>query len=214
MGQKRTLSPVSDEQGQRRRDLEARERILSTTLRMLGTLGYSRLSIGGIAQEAAVGKATIYRSWANKAALVLDAVRVQLPEVPVADIGDSKEEIVAVAETLAEIYGSPKVRLVLPALVSDAAADPELGRRLVEELIEQRKKQSVEVLDRAVERGALPQDADVSTVLDMWAGLMLFRSLFYGVSLDKESVRSLVSATLASPPRTAPGDERARPTGP
>ncbi|WP_406835972.1 TetR/AcrR family transcriptional regulator [Streptomyces sp. AHU1] len=202
MGQKRTLAPVSDEGGQRMRDLEARERILSTTLRMLGALGYSRLTIGGIAQEAAVGKATIYRSWPNKAALVLDAVRVQLPEVPVADISDSKEEIVAVAETLAEIYGSPKVRLVLPALVSDAAADPELGQRLREELIEQRKKQSLVVLDRAVDRGALPRDADTSTVLDMWAGLMLFRSLFYGVSPDKQSIRNLVSATLASPPRT------------
>ncbi|WP_431945518.1 TetR-like C-terminal domain-containing protein [Actinacidiphila sp. bgisy167] len=92
--------------------------------------------------------------------------------------------------------------MVLPALVSDAAADPELGQRLREELIEQRKKQSVAVLDRAVERGALPQDADVSTVLDMWARLMLFRSLFYGVRLDEQSIRGLVSATLASPPRT------------
>ncbi|MFD4790594.1 TetR/AcrR family transcriptional regulator [Streptomyces sp. NPDC058459] len=199
---------MSDERGGHRRDLDARERILSTTMRMLGVLGYSRLSIGGIAQEAAVGKATIYRSWANKAALVLDAVRVQLPDVPVADIGDSEEEIVAVAETLAEIYGSPTVRLVLSALVSDAAADPELAQRLREELIDQRKKQSVVVLDRAIDRGTLPPDADVSTVLDMWAGLMLFRSLFYGVSLDEQFVRDLVSATLGSPPRTTTRGER------
>lgn len=206
MGTKRTLAPVPGENGQSRRDLEARQRILSTTLRMLGTLGYSRLTVGGIAQEAAVGKATIYRSWPNKAALVLDAVRVELPEVPVDDVGDSRKEIVAVATTLAEIYGSPKVRLVLPALVSDAAADPELGDQLREELIEERKKQSVAVLERAVERGILPADADISAVLDMWAGLMLFRSLFYGIGLDGGAVRNLVNATLTSPPLNADAD--------
>ncbi|MFI1293609.1 TetR/AcrR family transcriptional regulator [Streptomyces sp. NPDC020792] len=203
MGQKRSLTPVTNENGHHMRDLEARERILSTTLRMLGELGYSRLTIGGIAQEAGVGKATIYRSWPNKAALALDAVRTQLPDIPVDDIGDSQQEVFAVADTLAALYGSPKVRLVLPALVSDAAADPELGRRLREELIEERKRQSALVLRRAVDRGEMPEDADISTILDMWAGLMLFRSLFFELTFDQQAIRSLVRATLGSPPRLA-----------
>ncbi|MGW2726636.1 TetR/AcrR family transcriptional regulator [Streptomyces sp. NPDC001494] len=208
MGQTRSLTATSGENGQRMRDLEARERILTTTLKMLGELGYSRLTIGGIAQEAGVGKATIYRSWPNKAALTLDAVRTQLPQIPVEETGDSEQEVIAVAETLAALYGSPRVRLVLPALVSDAAADPELGRRLREELIEERKRQSTAVLQRAVDRGDMAKDADISTILDMWAGLMLFRSLFFDVSFDEQAVRNLVAATLDSPPRLTDARER------
>ncbi|MFG2265809.1 TetR/AcrR family transcriptional regulator [Streptomyces sp. NPDC048720] len=208
MGQTRSLTATSGENGQRMRDLEARERILTTTLKMLGELGYSRLTIGGIAQEAGVGKATIYRSWPNKAALTLDAVRTQLPQIPVEETGDSEQEVIAVAETLAALYGSPRVRLVLPALVSDAAADPELGRRLREELIEERKRQSTAVLQRAVDRGDMAKDADISTILDMWAGLMLFRSLFFDVSFDEQAVRNLVAATLDSPPRLTDACER------
>ncbi|MFJ4785224.1 TetR/AcrR family transcriptional regulator [Streptomyces sp. NPDC088794] len=189
------------------RDLEARDRILAATLKMLGELGYTRLTIGGIAIEAGVGKATIYRSWPNKAALTLDAVRTQLPDIPVDDVGDSRQEVFAVADTLAALYGSPKVRLVLPALVSDAAADPELGRRLREELIQDRKRQSATVLQRAVDRGHMPKDTDISTVLDMWAGLMLFRSLFFDLTFDDRAIRNLVAATLDSPPRVTEGPE-------
>ncbi|MGW3287147.1 TetR/AcrR family transcriptional regulator [Streptomyces sp. NPDC001002] len=189
------------------RDLEARDRILAATLKMLGELGYTRLTIGGIAIEAGVGKATIYRSWPNKAALTLDAVRTQLPDIPVDDVGDSRQEVFAVADTLAALYGSPKVRLVLPALVSDAAADPELGRRLREELIQDRKRQSATVLQRAVDRGHMPKDTDISTVLDMWAGLMLFRSLFFDLTFDDRAIHNLVTATLNSPPRVTEAPE-------
>jgi AcrR family transcriptional regulator len=207
MGQKRSLTSVTVEDGQRMRDLEARDRILAATLKMLGELGYTRLTIGGIAVEAGVGKATIYRSWPNKAALTLDAVRTQLPDIPVDDVGDSRQEVFAVADTLAALYGSPKVRLVLPALVSDAAADPELGRRLREELIQDRKRQSATVLQRAVDRGHMPKDTDISTVLDMWAGLMLFRSLFFDLTFDDRAIRNLVAATLDSPPRVTEAPE-------
>ncbi|MFF4406789.1 TetR/AcrR family transcriptional regulator [Streptomyces sp. NPDC001262] len=201
MGQKRILQQVTDFTGEHRRDLDARRRILAATLRLLAQHGYTKLTIGGVATEASVGKATIYRSWPNKAALVLDAVRDQLPAVPSAATDDSRAELLAVAGTLAELFGSSKLRAVLLALVADSADNSELGRHLKEDLIEGRKAASREVVVRAVERGLLPPDTDVSLVLDSWAGTMLFRSLFSEKSLDEETVRRVVDATLASPPR-------------
>ncbi|GHF20633.1 MULTISPECIES: TetR/AcrR family transcriptional regulator [Streptomyces] len=201
MGQKRILQQVTDFTGEHRRDLDARRRILAATLRLLAQHGYTKLTIGGVATEASVGKATIYRSWPNKAALVLDAVRDQLPGVPDEDTGDSRTELLAVAGTLADLFGSSKLRAVLLALVADSADNSELGRHLKEDLIEGRKAASRSVVVRAVERGLLPPDTDVSLVLDSWAGTMLFRSLFSEKSLDEETVRRVVDATLASPPR-------------
>lgn len=201
MGQKRTLNQVSDPSGTHMRDLDARERILSTTLRVLAQDGYSKLTIGGVAAEAHVGKATIYRSWPNKPALVLDAVREELPAIPKDDLGDSEAELIAVANSLADLYCSQKIRMALPALVADVADDSGLRRLLTENLIEGRKASSYEVLSRAVERGALPKDTDISLVLDSWAGTMLFRSLFFGDSVDEQTVRRMVASVLAAPPR-------------
>ncbi|MFG2698292.1 TetR/AcrR family transcriptional regulator [Kitasatospora sp. NPDC048407] len=203
MGEKRNLLPLSEEQGAPVRDLAARERILETTLRVLSRVGYARATVGGIAQEAGVGKATVYRSWPHKAALTLDAVRTRLPDIPVDDLGDSPREILAVAQALAGLYGAPQVRAILPALISDAATDPELARRLRTELIEPRRDRSATVLRRAVTRGVLPADTDVLTLLDMWAGLMLFRGIVLDGDLDERGVQALVSAALASPPRVS-----------
>ncbi|WP_051782170.1 MULTISPECIES: TetR/AcrR family transcriptional regulator [unclassified Streptomyces] len=201
MGQKRNLQQVSDRFGTHTRDLDARERILSMTLHMLARDGYSKLTIGGVATEARVGKATIYRSWPNKPALVLDAVREELPAIPNEDTGDSKAELIAVAHALADLYCSQKIRLALPALLTDVADDSGLRRFLTDNLIEGRKASSYQVLSRAVERGLLPEDTDISLVLDSWAGTILFRSLFFEENLDDDTVRRMVEATLASPPR-------------
>lgn len=202
MGEKRTLGVVVDASGTHRRDLDARERVLATTMKMLGERGYAKLTIGGVATEAGVGKATLYRSWPNKAALVLDGIRSELREVPTEDLGDSRAEMVALAsQALGRFYGSDRIRNVLPALIGDLSEDSALRRRLWEEIVEGRKKQSMTVMQRALDRGDLPADTDISMVLDMWAGTMLFRSLFSDEAVDAKGIERMVDATLAAPPR-------------
>ena len=57
----------------RPRSEEARQAILRTTLKLLAEKGFSDLTIEDIAEHAAVGKATVYRWWPNKGALIADA---------------------------------------------------------------------------------------------------------------------------------------------
>src|SRR5579864_2079984 len=77
-----THSPVliQDTQGNghrrspgRPRSEDSRKAILRSTLRLLQESGFPDLSIEAIAADADVGKATVYRWWPNKAALVADA---------------------------------------------------------------------------------------------------------------------------------------------
>ncbi|MFF4695198.1 TetR/AcrR family transcriptional regulator [Streptomyces chattanoogensis] len=204
MGETRTLKAVADGTGpaRRRRDLEARERIMASTLKLLQERGYARLTIEGVATDAAVGKATVYRSWPNKAALVLAAVRDRLADVPTEPTGDTRTELLAVAEqAMARFYGSDEVRLVLPALFAEAAREPALLERLRTEILEPRNAQARSVVERAIARGDLPEDTDVPMLLEQWAGYMLFRGLWHDDPLPTDTVRRLVDATLASPPR-------------
>ncbi|MET8699685.1 MULTISPECIES: TetR/AcrR family transcriptional regulator [unclassified Kitasatospora] len=181
------------------RDLEARRRILSVTHQMLVAQGYAKLTIGGVAANAGVGKATIYRTWPNKPSLVLDALRDSFPEVPTADLGDSRAEMLAAANTLARLFGLREVRAVLPGLIADTAASSEFENVLRDNLVGERKNRSTQALERAIERGDLPPDTDVSLVLDSWAGVMLFRCLFFDETFSEADVERLVDGTLNSP---------------
>src|SRR5580704_9361239 len=57
----------------RPRSEQARVAILRSTLKLLGENGFSELTIEAVAARAGVGKATVYRWWPNKAALIADA---------------------------------------------------------------------------------------------------------------------------------------------
>ena len=57
----------------RPRSEESRQAILRSTLKLLKETGFPQLSIEAIAADADVSKATVYRWWPTKAALVADA---------------------------------------------------------------------------------------------------------------------------------------------
>jgi AcrR family transcriptional regulator len=57
----------------RPRNERSRQAILRSTLKLLRRAGFGDLSIEAIAADARVGKATVYRWWPNKGALVVDA---------------------------------------------------------------------------------------------------------------------------------------------
>ena len=56
------------------RSEEARTAILAATGRLMSERGYEHLTIEGIAQEAGVGKQTIYRWWKSKGEIIADSL--------------------------------------------------------------------------------------------------------------------------------------------
>src|SRR5947199_2593233 len=57
----------------RPRSEQARRAILRSTLKILAQNGFSDFTIEDVAECAGVGKATVYRWWPGKAALIADA---------------------------------------------------------------------------------------------------------------------------------------------
>src|SRR5690349_23707872 len=71
----------------RPRDRDAHAAILRAAIDLTREVGYDALAIDAVAGRAGVGKATIYRHWPNKEALLAEAVEAIVRSAPPVDTG-------------------------------------------------------------------------------------------------------------------------------
>jgi AcrR family transcriptional regulator len=124
----------------RPRSEAAEQSIVDAVLRLLDRgAAVSAMSVEGIAAEAGVGKATIYRRWPNKDALLLDVlVRSELPEPEYVD-GTVRDVLVEVMEYFRLGALARRERASLAVFAYQFRTDPELYRRYHDEVITPRR---------------------------------------------------------------------------
>ena len=198
-----TTASEAPETGQERkapgrpRNAQADEAILDAVLDLLGDgQSAAAISIEAVAAKAGVGKATIYRRWANKEALLIDAVRRMkgpLPEPPGRSVREDLIVIVQAHRTKrAQRYGK-----VTACLLPELIKDEELSR-MYQAVIEPRRDVTRQVLRRGIERGELRADLDVElTVLMLSSPGIMLSVRHWGPDLPAEGfAESLVDALL------------------
>ncbi|MBC8077633.1 MAG: TetR/AcrR family transcriptional regulator [Chloroflexales bacterium] len=90
--------------------------------------GFERLSVDAVAKRCAASKATIYRRWPSKIALVVAAAAALYPVPDIPDTGNLREDLVACARTYMNEEG--RRQAVLVSLLTAARHDPELRAAL------------------------------------------------------------------------------------
>jgi AcrR family transcriptional regulator len=135
---------------------------------LLGEVGFSGLTVEGIAARAGVGKATIYRHWSSKAQVVIDAWRAYVPAMPEPDTGELRSDLVAVLGFAVQALGQSPLSRILPSLIEAAERDPELAA-LFAEFAGERRAVLHRILERAATRGELRSGLD----LDMAAAILV-----------------------------------------
>jgi len=138
---------------------------------------FDGLSIEAIAARAGVGKATIYRRWANKEALIVDAVIAM--KAPVGPIrGESvREDLISLLQSVGQ-QRSPRLSRVTACLLPELNRSETLHKRY-QEIIEPRRAVMRAVLLRGIETGELRPDIDVELTLLMLSGPMLAQSMLH-----------------------------------
>ncbi|MFI6236625.1 TetR/AcrR family transcriptional regulator [Micromonospora sp. NPDC050784] len=76
----------------RRRGVDLERAIFEAAINQLGTVGYAKLTMEGVAAAAHTGKAALYRRWGNRDELIRDALGNLLPEPPSVPEGTSLRE--------------------------------------------------------------------------------------------------------------------------
>jgi len=171
----------------RPRSAHVDEAILAAVIELLaaGTTAEA-LTIEAVAARAGVGKATIYRRWANKDALLVDAVASLKGPVPDIEGASVRDDLVSLLRPVAR-NGMPPSR-VLPCLITELKRSPLLNE-VYQRTIEPRRERMREVLRRGIDTGELRPDLDLEVVMALMVGPMLAQSVFdWNPHLDREKL--------------------------
>jgi len=180
-----------------RRSARSHQAVLDAALKLFRDRGYARLTVDSIATEAGVSKATIYRWWSNKAAILIEAFLASVePHIAFPDSGSLREDLVSQASSLALVLGDPHLGGLVVALLGEAQRDVDLAAAFRDEWQLPRRAAGLEVVNRAVARGEIRPDGDPELVLDGVYGPLYLRLLFGHAPLDEESLRHLVDQVI------------------
>jgi AcrR family transcriptional regulator len=171
--------------------------IIDATLRLLERTRYRDLTMEAIAAEARVGKATVYRWWPSKAALVAEALASTLVVENPPTTGNLRNDLIAAVQVSMTNYMRPPSGHLVLALASDIADDSTLLESFRTYFILPRRHVVGDLIKYGIATGQLPADTDIDLIMDMWAGAILYRSLFRHAPTGDHLANVLVSTIFA-----------------
>ena len=191
----------------RPRSEESRQAILRSTLGILGKSGFSDFKIEEVAEHAEVGKATVYRWWPNKGALIADAFASSTTRnLRFPDTGSVYTDMSQQMRQLIKVFRSRRGRIV-SAILAAGQTDKEVIEAFRERFLWPRRREAYLTLRRAIGRGELRKDADLDLLLDSLYGPIYMRFLIQHDRLTPEFAERLCALVLrgASPARNGSG---------
>ncbi|MFF3343971.1 TetR/AcrR family transcriptional regulator [Streptomyces sp. NPDC002779] len=196
----------------RPRSAAADAAILAATREALVELGWSKLTLSDVAVRAGVAKTTLYRRWAGKNELVVDAVAELFDELELPDRGTLGADIEGVVLQFAAILARPEAKSGLMAVVAESTRDEALRERIRTSIVDRQKRLVLEGRARAQARGELPPETDASEaartvdlIFDVVAGAVVHRCLVSAEPADEQWVRGFTKVLVAGLAATAAG---------
>jgi AcrR family transcriptional regulator len=180
----------------RPRSEQARLSILQSTLKLLGENGFPDLTIEAVAANARVGKATVYRWWPNKAALIADAFASSINrKLHFPDTGSVHTDMSQQMRQLVKVFRSPRGRIVA-AILGAGQSDRALIAAFRERFLWPRRQEAYATLRRGIQRGELRKNIDMDLVLDSLYGPIYMRFLIRHDKLTPDFVDGLCKLVL------------------
>ena|ERR1700688_3249160 len=180
----------------RPRSEEARLAILRSTLKILGKHGFSDLTIEDVAAHAGVGKATVYRWWPNKAALIADAFASSTTRaLHFPDTGSLCSDMSQQMRQLVKIFRGRRGRIV-SAILGGGQSDKELIGAFRKRFLLPRRLEAYATLRRGIRRGELRKDVDMDLVLDSLYGPIYMRFLIRHDKMTPDFIDRLCKLVL------------------
>ena len=147
----------------------------------------------------------MYRRWESKEDMVMEAIstweeRVEVPE----DTGSLRGDLQAVLDGHMGPSREINEATVVCGLMTAAARDPQLATLMRERFVAPRRQVLRTIVERAVQRGEIPQGRNVELLTDVVPAFLFTRAVLYGETVTPELFRTviteLVYPLLVAPP--------------
>ncbi|MBE9636593.1 TetR/AcrR family transcriptional regulator [Salipiger mangrovisoli] len=184
-----------------RRNPETETAILDAAAEILAESGISGLRMEAVAKRARAGKATLYRWWPTRGALLLALYRRRKPVAAYPDTGTLEGDLTAVfAQVFAHWHG--ETGQIFRSIIAAAQAEPDVAEALAE-FREERLAGLREVVARAGVRGELAPDAVPARLAEAVIAMLWYKLLSGGLGDDPRALARLLcqgwSAMKTSP---------------
>ena len=190
--------------GRPRVEGDREEQILDAALGLLLELGYDRLTMDAVARDAHASKATLYRRWESKPALVIDALlrAKSAPHPPAPDTGNLRQDLL---DTFCGASGlASQVNTgVLAALTTAISTDEEFAALFREKFVEPKVAITRAIYERAIARGEIDASVDVDVIGPALAGILLHRIYLLGEPADAPTIERVVDHVIMPAVRAA-----------
>jgi AcrR family transcriptional regulator len=161
---------------------ERESAILVAALEVLGEVGYDRLTMDAVAKQAQASKATLYRRWSTKAALIIDALHHghghDAPsEAP--DTGSLRGDLIAAFCGLGGVTDKKEVG-AFAAILTAITVDPEFAAAFRHDVLAPKIAGTTALFERAKARGEIGAGVDIELIAPALAGIVLHRFFLLG----------------------------------
>lgn len=194
------------------RPAASRQRVLLSAFDLLTEAGLGAFTIDDLAKRSGVAKTTIYRHWPDRTALIIDACQLFTDgEEPPPDTGSVANDVRAVLTTLAHLLTTARWSTIVPSLVDAAERDPAIAE--VHAALQRRHAAPLRAaLERARDRGEIPEDTDCAALAAALRGPLYLRRWFVREPIDADFIDQLVRLLIEPLTKIPPMLPRPRPT--
>jgi AcrR family transcriptional regulator len=181
----------------RPRDEEVRKRILASAAQLLEDRCFEDITVDAIAEHSGAGKATIYRWWPNKAAVLIEAFRERIAhELPFPDTGDFRQDVRQQLQNFTEIIYWGRSAKVFRSFIAAAQADPEVAKAYRELWIRPRRAEAKKLFERYIAEGIADANLDPDLAVEMVFAPLYYRLLTGWSEITPEYLDRLTDTAL------------------
>ena len=171
--------------------------ILNAAVELMGEVGIEHTTMSAVVARSGLARATVYRRWPNREALIAAALREVKGRPPYPISGDFETDLARAADQARAIFAEPRFQAFLPTLVRDLLQEPPTdGISETFERVAPNHQRVAEEFGRFAERAGLRTDIDPFVPSNLIVGAALIRLLSTGQVPSREIAHQYVDVIL------------------
>lgn len=180
----------------RRRGAALNSAIFEAVRAEIAESGYAALTMDSVAERARASKASLYRRWPGRAALVLEAAYDAMPGPASApDTGSLREDALAILRLVAQqLEGA--VGQAMRGLLGEALQNPAVAAQIREYARGNVAKIMRAIIEQAAARGECDPRLATETRVEAGPALLRQRFIFSGMPIDEDFLVHVVDEVM------------------